>query len=93
VAVPYTGYYYASVHADITGGDNCGDAAGNMQLSLNGGNLATTSWNDWCGAGVQWGPGFVGAGSVFRSLGGSGRGWSSWTMLVSFIPTPNNTGN
>lgn len=90
--VPYSGYYHLSTHANITGGDNCGDAGGWMNIVVNGGQVAWGHWNDWCDAGLTWGPGFISAGQGVLTQGSSGRGWSSWTMQVTFIPTPNYTG-
>jgi hypothetical protein len=87
---PYTGYYVLMTRADVTGGDNCGDSQGSLNIYVNGGGVCFTHWYDWCNAGAIYGPAFYGAGTQFSSSGGAGRGFSSYRFVATFIPTPGN---
>lgn len=87
---PYTGYYFMAVHADVIGGDNCGDSQGSLNLRLNGSQVRFCHWYDWADAGVWYGPIFCNAGTNFASSGGAGRGFGSYDFTVHFIPTPGN---
>jgi hypothetical protein len=88
VNVPYTGYYVMMVKAFAIGGDNCGDAHGSLDIFFGGSNVGHSEWNDWTTAGNWYGPVYCGAGTNFRSQGGSGRGFGNYYFSVVFIPTP-----